>query len=478
MSPSTPGRSAHHDLRHRTSRRRSPRVLALSIAVASTLAATTIGSGATAKTVTPRIAIQVLPTQRVTPGNTAQFPFLIKTTGATGAVSFEATGLPAGGTAEVVNQGNGRYELDVKIAANAPVSSSAIILRVRSTAKLQATTMYLEVIAGPTAPVPAPPVPAPTVTAPPVAAPPVTVAPTTTAAPVFGLRSDNPEVVGVAGQAARFGITVDRSSGYGGAVSLSVTGLPSGVTANFAPNPTTSSSVLYATPSASVPDGRYTLTITGSAGTSNPTLRVVTAVLVVQNQPDFAIDVPASATAAVGVVTNIALGYRTLSTTTSPTVTLGVAGLPTGAAAYFSPNPTFGATALVLSLPPATTVGTYPLTITATAGTITRTYALSLVVTGAAGFGITATPSPLPIARGASGNVVVAIVATGGFTGAVTVTYSGVPAGVVTAVANGTNQVTLTLTVPSTNAAGTFPLTITGTSGSLSATVMLSLIIT
>ena len=472
MSPSTPGLSAHHDLRHRTSRRRSSRVLALSIAVASTLAATTIGSGATAKTVTPSVAIQVLPTQRVTPGNTAQFPFLIKTTGATGAVSFEATGLPAGGTAEVVNQGNGRYELDVKIAANAPVSSSAIILRARSTAKLQATTMYLEVIAGPTAPV----------TTPPVTTPPVTVAPTTTAAPsaapVFGLRSDNPEVVGVAGQAARFGITVDRSSGYGGAVSLSVTGLPAGVTANFAPNPTTSSSVLYATPSASVPDGRYTLTITGSAGTSNPTLRVVTAVLVVQNQPDFAIDVPASATAAVGVVTNIALGYRTLSTTTSPTVTLGVAGLPTGAAAYFSPNPTFGATALVLSLPPATTVGTYPLTITATAGTITRTYALSLVVTGAAGFGITATPSPLPIARGASGNVVVAIVATGGFTGAVTVTYSGVPAGVVTAVANGTNQVTLTLTVPSTNAAGTFPLTITGTSGSLSATVMLSLIIT
>ena len=236
--------------------------------------------------------------------------------------------------------------------------------------------------------------------------------------------------------------------------------------------------MLYATPSASVPDGRYTLTITGSAGTTSPTLRVVTAVLVVQNQPDFAIDVPASATAAVGAVTNIALGYRTLSATTSPTVTLGVAGLPTGAAAYFSPNPTFGATALVLSLPAGTTVATYPLTITATAGTITHSYALSLVVSGVAGFGITATPSPVSIARGASGNVVVAIVPSGGFTGAVTVTYSGLPATVVATPVNGTNQVTLTITVPSTAAVGSSLITITGTSGSLVASVTLTLTIT
>lgn len=476
MSPSSPGRNAQHGLPHRTSRRRSSRVLAIGIAAASALAATTIDSGATAKTVTPRVAIQVLPTQRVTPGSTAQFPFIIKTTGATGAVSFEATGLPAGGTAEVVNQGNGRYELDVKIATNAPVSSSAIVLRARSKAKLQTTTMYLEVIAGPTAPV-TPPAVLPPVTVPPVTAVPTTTA-TPSAAPVFGLRSDNPEVVATAGQAARFGITVDRSSGYSGAVNFSVTGLPSGVTANFAPNPTTSSSVLYATPSASVPDGRYTLTITGSAGTTSPTLRVVTAVLVVQNQPDFAIDVPASATAAVGAVTNIALGYRTLSATTSPTVTLGVAGLPTGAAAYFSPNPTFGATALVLSLPAGTTVATYPLTITATAGTITHSYALSLVVSGVAGFGITATPSPVSIARGASGNVVVAIVPSGGFTGAVTVTYSGLPATVVATPVNGTNQVTLTITVPSTAAVGSSLITITGTSGSLVASVTLTLTIT
>ena len=86
MSPSNTGRNAQQELQHRTSARRPRRVLVLGIAAASALAAATIGTSATAKTVTPSVVIQVLPTQRVTPGSTAQFPFAVKTTGATGAV--------------------------------------------------------------------------------------------------------------------------------------------------------------------------------------------------------------------------------------------------------------------------------------------------------------------------------------------------------------------------------------------------------
>ena len=458
-------------------RRRSPSRLAAGLFAASVLTIAGIGATASdARTVTPSVAIQVLPTQRVTPGGTAQYPFVLRTVGATGTVSFEASGLPAGTSAEVVNLGAGRYELDVRIATNAPISSSTITLRARSKAKLQTTAVYLDVIAGPQI---QPPVT--TAPAPPVTVPPITTAPTTTpaaAAPVFGLRSDNAERTAATGQTATFGVTVDRSSGYSGAVGFSVNGVPAGVSANFAPNPTTSNSVLYLTPSATAVDGRYTITITGTAGTTTPTLRVVTAVLVVQNQPDFAIDVPASATANIGAVTNIVLGYRSLSATATPTVSLALAGLPVGAAAYFSPNPTFGQSTLVISLPSDTTVGTYPLTITGTAGTFTHTYTISLIVSGAAGFGISATPSALAIARGAAGSILVTIVPSGGFSGAVSVTVGGLPSGPVVTPVSGTNQVTLTIAVPVGTVAGTYPITITGTSGSLTATVGVTLTIT
>ena len=455
-------------------RRRSSRLIATGLVAASALTIASIGATSSdARTVTPNVAIQVLPTQRVAPGGTAQYPFVLRTVGNTGTVSFEASGLPAGTTAEVVNLGAGRYELDVKIATNAPISSSTITLRARSKAKLQSTAVYLEVIAGPQI--------QPPVTTPPGTVPPVTTAPTTTpaaAAPVFGLRSDNPERTAAAGQTATFGVTVDRSSGYGGAVGFSVSGVPAGVSANFAPNPTTSNSVLYLTPSATAVDGRYTITITGTAGTTTPTLRVVTAVLVVQNQPDFAIDVPASAAASVGAVTNIVLGYRSLSATATPTVSLALAGLPVGAAAYFSPNPTFGQSTLVISLPSDTTVGTYPLTITGTAGTFTHTYTISLIVSGVVGFGISATPSALAIARGAAGSVLVTIVPSGGFSGAVSMTVGGLPSGPVVTPVSGTNQVTLTIAVPVATVAGIYPITITGTSGSLTATVGVTLTIT
>lgn len=475
--PTMPTRDTGPTTRHTSRRRRSPRLLRAALLAASALTIASVGATSSdARTVTPSVAIQVLPTQRVAAGGTAQYPFLLRTAGNTGTVSFEATGIPVGATAEVVNLGGGRYELDVRIAANAPVSSSTITLRARSKAKLQSTAVYLEVLAGPQIQPPVPALPVP-----PVTVPPATTAPTTTpaaAAPVFGLRSDNPERTSAAGQTATFGVTVDRSSGYSGAVGFSVSGIPAGSSANFAPNPTTSNSVLYLTPSATTIDGRYTITITGTAGTTTPTLRVVTAVLVVQNQPDFAIDVPASATANIGAVTNIVLGYRSLSATATPTVSLALAGLPAGAAAYFSPNPTFGRSTLVISLPSSATVGTYPLTITGTAGTITHTYTMSLIVSGAAGFGISATPSALAIARGAAGSVVVTIVPSGGFSGAVSVTVGGLPSGPVVTPVSSTNQVTLTIAVPVGTVADTYPITITGTSGSLTATVGITLTIT
>src|SRR5204863_9240691 len=50
-------------------------------------------------------------------------------------------------------------------------------------------------------------------------------------------------------------------------VTLSVSGLPSGASGSFAPNPATASSTLAVTTSTSTPIGTYTLTVTGVGGT-------------------------------------------------------------------------------------------------------------------------------------------------------------------------------------------------------------------
>jgi hypothetical protein len=69
-------------------------------------------------------------------------------------------------------------------------------------------------------------------------------------------------------------ITVVPLNGFSGSVTLSASGLPSGVTAGFSPNPTPSTSTLTLTASATASLGTATVTITGTSGslTSKATL--------------------------------------------------------------------------------------------------------------------------------------------------------------------------------------------------------------
>jgi hypothetical protein len=63
-------------------------------------------------------------------------------------------------------------------------------------------------------------------------------------------------------------ITVEDFGGFTGSVTLAATGLPSGVTAAFATNPTTGSSVITFTSAASLPAALTSVTITGTSGTT------------------------------------------------------------------------------------------------------------------------------------------------------------------------------------------------------------------
>jgi subtilisin family serine protease len=71
----------------------------------------------------------------------------------------------------------------------------------------------------------------------------------------------------VQGQSTSYTVAVNRTGGFSGSVSLSVTGLPSAASGTFSPNPATgNSSTLTVTTSTTTPTGSFALTISGVSG--------------------------------------------------------------------------------------------------------------------------------------------------------------------------------------------------------------------
>src|SRR5204862_171220 len=97
------------------------------------------------------------------------------------------------------------------------------------------------------------------------------------------------------GGSTSYTVTITPTGGFSGPVSLSVSGLPSGASASFTPNPATTSSTFALTTSASTPDGTYAVTIAGISGGS--LTHTTTVSLVVTTPPDFTLSAsPASQT--------------------------------------------------------------------------------------------------------------------------------------------------------------------------------------
>jgi hypothetical protein len=92
-------------------------------------------------------------------------------------------------------------------------------------------------------------------------------------------------------------------------------------------------------------------------------------------------------------------------------------------------------------------------------------------------FTLSASPASLSVTQGSSGNSTITVTPSGGFTGSVTLSASGLPAGVTASF--GTNPTTstsvVTFSASSTATTGTSSVTITGTSGTLSHTTTISL---
>jgi hypothetical protein len=95
-----------------------------------------------------------------------------------------------------------------------------------------------------------------------------------TATPNFSLSASPSSLSVTQGSSGNSTITVTPSGGFTGSVTLSNSALPSGVTAAFGTNPTTSTSVLTFTASSTATTGTSTITITGVSGTLSHTTTI------------------------------------------------------------------------------------------------------------------------------------------------------------------------------------------------------------
>ncbi|MGA1999909.1 MAG: Ig-like domain-containing protein [Terriglobales bacterium] len=270
-----------------------------------------------------------------------------------------------------------------------------------------------------------------------------------------------------------YGVTITPNNGFTGQVTLSVTGLPTGASGSFAPNPATSTSTLSVTTGSNTPPGTYTLTITGISGSLTHTAAVT---LVVSASPDFTMSAsPSSQTVIQGGPTSYGITVTPTNGFTGQ-VTLSVSGLPTGTNGSFSPNPTTGSSTLSVTTGASTPVGSYTLTVTGVSGTLTHTATVTLIVS-IPDFALSASPSSQTITQGRSTTYGVTITPALGFAGQVTLSVSGLPTGATGSFSPNpaTLSSTLSVTTIASTAVGTYTLTITGVSGALMHTTTVSL---
>ena len=90
----------------------------------------------------------------------------------------------------------------------------------------------------------------------------------------FSLKPSSSSLSVTQGASGTDTITVTDVSPFSGSVTLAASGLPSGVTAAFATNPATSTSVLTLTASSSAATGSSTVTITGTSGSLSATTTI------------------------------------------------------------------------------------------------------------------------------------------------------------------------------------------------------------
>ena len=205
-----------------------------------------------------------------------------------------------------------------------------------------------------------------------------------TLAPNF-LISASPTSVSIQqGNQGESTITTNISGGFDSPITLSASGMPSGTTASFNPNPISApgagSSTMTVNVGSSTPIGTYPITVTANGGGVQQSATVKLTV----TPSDFILTAdPPNVTMAQGSAGNTAVRTTLLGTFNSA-VTLSASGMPSGTTVSFNPNPIpapgGGTSTMAIMVGANTPLGTYPITVTGNGGGLQHNFTVTLTV--------------------------------------------------------------------------------------------------
>ncbi len=317
----------------------------------------------------------------------------------------------------------------------------------------------------------------------------VTAAPSftlTSSSAVMTLRQTYVPTIGTPtpGTASLVFTTGTLTNNFNAPIILSISTLPTGVTAAFSPStisaPGGGASTLTLTASATATTGISTFTVTAVGGTIT---RTVTIKLTLTPPPNFSLSVQ--------YPTYTLMAGSSISQTVTSTPLNGynsniqlTATAAAGINVLFSPTTISGAYGTSkITIQPAITLaaGTYPITVTATdpltgnVQTATINFVVASVATTISSTSISMTP----------GSVTTATVTTAAasYTGNVVLSITGLPAGMSysfnpSSIAGGTGSSTLTILAGSSTATGSYLVTVKSTAGGVTFTMVFALTIT
>jgi hypothetical protein len=269
----------------------------------------------------------------------------------------------------------------------------------------------------------------------------------------------------VGGSAETSTIEVADQNGFNSSVSLAASGIPAGVTMTFSPTSTASKSVLTFKAADTTESGTYAVTVTGKSGA----LVRTTALVLTVPQPAFAVK---SSAGTLKLVVGSSMSAKitvTGANGSSSDVSLTAKGLPIGVTATFSAPVTSAESELTFAAGSNTIGGTYSVTVTGTANGVSNSTTVVLQIP-LPGFSISPSPSSLTVlAGGGAGSSTISMAPENGFSGTVALSVSGLPthASAVVSRASSGGGIPVMFAAGAGVAPGTYTLTVTGTSGSL-----------
>lgn len=413
-------------------------------------------SGSTVKTATlnltvvtaPNFTITLSPTSISVPPATNPTDTITVTFvgGLTGSVSVSASGLPSGVSANFapssVNAPGGTIVANFTSQTSTPAGTYSVLITGTNGTISHSATLTLTI-------------------------------PGTGGNGSFSLTPSAASLTVTAGASATDTIRVTDVAPFAGAVNLSVSGLPAGVTAAFGTNPTTATSVVTFIASATAASSSATVTITGTSGTLSASTTIA---LTVTGSGTGC--TPTAITPYLQVNGGAWQNTNVASVAAGATVNLGPQPVSGGTWAWTGPNG-FTSTARQLNgIALSSGANNYLATFTNTAACkSTETFTITVGTSGTGSFSLAPTPASVSVKQGATATTTIAVSDVAPFVGAVTLSASGLPAGVTAAF--GTNPATgssvVTFTASATATVGTSTVTISGVSGTLTASTSISL---